>query len=454
VQVPGAAYVATITNTSSAAHTFAVEVAPQGFPAEWIMLGGAGRTPTTTVTLPAVGNLGVYIVPLDLEVLPPAGTEYPFTVHATAVEDPALTASDAETFVMPPIPFARVTAQPALVYATPGGEAAFEVALTNVGNVAGDFPLNVTLPLTTWVVSNLQSPTSNLQPPTSNLQFPTSNFQLPISNLQPGEGFTQTIRVSTPAGELNRDYRVTVRTVCGAYRPSTDVTVRLVGPNALAVYRAGQETVACAPGDPILPLVLDYLGATVGDVEAGCAHNSLSTAVRDRLVSAARAVANQLAGYPLVTADDDLRAIADAIAGHVTCADLTADVEMLQAIVADVQAQTCALAHHGVSAAFSPGATYTLVGRPVTYTLTIANRGTLSTTYSLSIDVPDGIRNTQYASSFTIGSGEQVTVPLVVTPTAVGAFTLRADIAAQEAPIVRTQATAAPLDTLSVLHIK
>jgi phosphatidylserine/phosphatidylglycerophosphate/cardiolipin synthase-like enzyme len=70
-QVPGAAFIATITNTSSAAHTFDVEVVPDGFSAEWIVLGGAGRSPTTTVRLSAgsSGNLGVYVSPLDLDVL-------------------------------------------------------------------------------------------------------------------------------------------------------------------------------------------------------------------------------------------------------------------------------------------------------------------------------------------------------------------------------------------------
>ncbi|MBN2005216.1 MAG: hypothetical protein JXA21_17795 [Anaerolineae bacterium] len=75
-QIPGAAYLATISNTSTAAHTLRVEVTPDNFPADWIALGGAGRSATTTLALAAggAGRLGVYLAPQGLATLPPAGT--------------------------------------------------------------------------------------------------------------------------------------------------------------------------------------------------------------------------------------------------------------------------------------------------------------------------------------------------------------------------------------------
>ncbi|MCP3957175.1 MAG: hypothetical protein GY719_04925, partial [bacterium] len=440
VQVPGAAYIAAITNTSSNGHTFDVQVIPDGFPAEWIMLGGAGRSPTTTITLHAgrSGNLGVYVSPTGLDTLPPVGSEYPFTVHATAADDPALTQSASETFIMPPIPFAHVSAQPALVYATPGLSTTFEASVRNVGNISDTFDLDVTLPVTTW---------ATLAPPS------------PLT-LSPGEASAQTIRIATPSGELGRDYRVKVGTWCGPYKPSAEVTVRMVGPNALSVYRSGQEIALCLPDDAVLPLVLDFMGLSVGEVEAGCDGNlSPSTTSRDRLASAARAVANHTSGISLVTADDDpstssgqvLRQIAESIEAHTTCADLASDVQTLQTAVADLQAQACAIGHHGVSAVFRPGSTFTLVDHPATYTLAIRSQGTLTTTYeaNLQIDAAANLQilNPQISNPFTvtIRAGDEFTVPVAVTPTIVGNHSLRADVTTvgQAAILPHTQARAA-----------
>jgi len=421
-----------ITNTSTTSHTFGITVG--GLPQGWLILSGAdctgGSCTHPGVTLPAggVGQVGLYISP-TLETLPPPGTPYPFTVDVTATDNPALHETDSDTFTVPAIAFNQLTNHPTILYVTPDGSAAFESRITNVGNVSGTFPIVVTVPQT-WTLSD---------------------FQSPISNLQPGETFTQEIGFTAVGAALGDEETIRVASPAPgtAYTQTAGVLVRVVSANAGQMYDAAQVVAELFPNDLALPIVFQNLGQQIERLELDPANLDQ----RDVVIHAAQAVANHSADYPLATAGEELRQIALGMADHTTPAELAADLDAMRLAVADLLAQLSALAHHGVSAAFSPGATYTLVGRPVTYTLTIANRGTLSTTYSLSIDVPDGIRNTQYASSFTIGSGEQVTVPLVVTPTEVGAFTLRADIAAQEAPIVRTQASTAPLDTLSVLHI-
>ncbi len=55
-QIPGAAYLATISNTSTVAHTFRVEVAPDNFPADWIALGGVGTQDFASLRLAAGGD--------------------------------------------------------------------------------------------------------------------------------------------------------------------------------------------------------------------------------------------------------------------------------------------------------------------------------------------------------------------------------------------------------------
>lgn len=299
--------------------------------------------------------------------------------------------------------------------------------MRNVGNVSGTFELDVTLPVTSWTYSLLPTP----------------------SPLLPSEAFTQTIFLSVPGGQIGRDYRVTAGVQCGPYRPSADVTVRLVGPEALAVHQAGQAIALCLSGDELLPPVLDFLGVAVGEGEVACDGGRFSSTSRDRLASAMRATANHLAAYPLITVDDDLRTLAEAAGTITTCAGLSAHVDSLQTLVTELQAQACAIGHHGVSAAFRPGSTFTLLGHPVTYTLHVANRGTLSTTYDVQVSKSASLqvayRESPIADPFTatLASGETFSATLVVTPTEVGPFTLRADVTAQEASLVHAQATAA-----------
>jgi hypothetical protein len=161
LQLPDAAYTIHVTNTSTVAHLFDIAVSGD-VPPDWLILS------TDHVTLPAGGSgqVGLYISP-TVTTLPPPGTEYPFTVDVTATDDPALSRTDADLFVVPAIAFNHLTADPPLLYAAPGLTATFDLALTNVGNVAGTFPIAATLP-PGWTLSNLQSPIFPPAKPTPN----------------------------------------------------------------------------------------------------------------------------------------------------------------------------------------------------------------------------------------------------------------------------------------------
>jgi len=287
----------------------------------------------------------------------------------------------------------------------------------------------------------------------------------PTFDLAAGESAVRTVTVRTeeplPAGVggITNTATVTDDGVSGP-DPTPGNNVARDGDEVTAVAELtfnGARLTQCAPDRVVLPAVRDFLVASVREVEQGCRRGILPTGARDRLASAVRALVNEFIGDPALTAAYDLNGVAGAIESHSGCGDLASDLEALRVTFVNLRLQTCALAHHGVSAAFSPGATYTLVGRPVTYTLVIANRGTLSTTYETNLRIDESAnlewQITEHATRTTLLPGATFSTTVVVIPTAVGAFTLRADIAAQEAPIVRTQASTAPLDTLSVLHI-
>jgi len=204
-----------------------------------------------------------------------------------------------------------------------------------------------------------------------------------------------------------------------------------------------RELLLCAPDDPVLPSLSSFLISSVQEVEYSCGEGALSTGARDRLASAARALGHAFEDDPLVTGGDDLLALGDAIGAHTACdAVLFSDLSALQVAVADLQDQVCGVAHHGVNAAFQPGSTFTLIGKPVTYTLSVQNRGAQLTAYTIDLQSP--ISNLQSPFTVTLDAGQVFSVPVVATPLEVGDYTLLADVSAvgQEGFLPHTQATA------------
>jgi hypothetical protein len=134
-QVPGAAYLAQVTNTSNAPHTYTLNVA--GLPAGWTLLGGKRQTSATLALPPgATGQIGLYVAP---DSLPPAGTSHPIDVSATAGN--GLSANASGAFVMPAVPFSYVEVTPASQAITRTATAIYDVTVSNVGNAAGEFGL-------------------------------------------------------------------------------------------------------------------------------------------------------------------------------------------------------------------------------------------------------------------------------------------------------------------------
>ncbi|MCP4425404.1 MAG: hypothetical protein GY803_12995, partial [Chloroflexi bacterium] len=324
-QVSGAAFIATITNTSSAAHIFDVQIQPNGFSSDWIILGGAGRTDSTQVALPpgGSGQLGVYISPVGLAALPAEGTQYPFDVVATAVDNAALTQSDNETFIMPAVQFAYVAAQPELIYSAPGASTSFDVTVTNVGNSTADFPLTVEMPLPGWAIIDGWT----------------------VPTLAPAEASTQPITITTPSGELGQVYVVAAGSQSGPYRPTAYVGVEMVSAEALPIYKIATRVAGpCAIGDNqvSLPAALQFLALSLTDLKQSCQAGACAPDLRDRVISGALASATHTAELsPLVTSDELLEQIVVYMAAHSDSVTLNSDMSAIGSAIVQLEGEVC-----------------------------------------------------------------------------------------------------------------
>ena len=405
VQLPGAAFTVDITNTSTVSHTFEIEVT--GLPSGWLILSGDEGQTTTTVTLPAggAGQVGLYVSP-TLQTLPPAGTEYPFSVGITAVDAPALQESDSDVFIVPAIAFNYVTAAPPTVYAAPDDSAGFDLRVKNVGNVTGSFPLTVTLPFTTWTFSAPPAPVSDLP------AGETATQEVTFVALGATVGDEGVLRIDSPAPGT-------------AYTQTDYARVRVVGPCVLEARRAA-DTAGQLDDAPLV----DHLENLFFQLDRW-ERDASNTSLRERTVAALEAVIARLQErHPLVDTGslEDL-ATAPTISGF--CDPLSDTGDQLERI-----------AQREVAVRLRPGVAATLPGQPVTYTLTLENQGTLTTIYDVSVlGLPTGWPAWEQQSPV-LEPGAAVDLPLVVTADALGYRTWGVEVQAAEEPLVQARATA------------
>lgn len=424
VQLPDAAYTINITNTSTVSHTFDVSVS--GLPDGWLLLSGAEGQTMTALTLPAggVGQVGLYISP-TVTALPPAGTPYPFTVTAVDTDGAGLSQSDSDTFTVPAIAFNQVTAVPALIFASPATTATFDINLSNVGNIAGSFPLTVTLPLTTWVpIFGLQSP-------------------VPVDA---GETVTQAFGFNVPAdAPLGRTYPIRLDSPAPgtAYVQTTFAQVQIVSANALPIYRAAQEIGELFPDAADVLAGLNFLALSIDDLEQSCQQGVCDLVLRDRVASGADALAQAVAPLsPFVTADSSLDQLAAIIPTHTAAPDLLADNNSLRNVIGQLQTELRDIAHHDLQAAFTPGLQTTLDNRAARYDLVVTNEGSEPTTAVLTLTPPAAATVNWSSQSTLLQPGETITVSTIVTPTVLGAYILRVDMGAAEASLIQHEVVA------------
>jgi hypothetical protein len=403
-QIPGTAYLATITNTSTIAHTFAVTVVPDGFPSEWIMLGGVGRGVTTTLTLPAggVGRLGIYIAPERLASLPAAGTQYPFNVQAVTSDEPSLSQSVSQVFVMPSVPFHYLQAQPDEVIAANGYPVDFAISLLNVGNAAGEFEINLDAP-SSWAIT------------------PTLPYTVTLS---PGQPITSTATF-TPSGATPGDEELVTAASSlpgNPYIVRDDVRVRIVGQCVYETYLAARQAVIS--GDVMLAGSLQDLALQLSRWELEESNLSL----RQRVIDSLNA---------LLTADSFISHFAPHTPRNTKNATLITSLENLASApsvagfcqpASEIANGLAVLRQYGVAARFIPVAAAALPGDLVTYTLRIQNQGTLTNTYAITITAAPGLNFTEHATRITLPPNATISHTVTISGTQLGLYPLSAVI--------------------------
>jgi len=404
MQIPGAAFTVDITNTSTTSHTFQVTIG--GLPAGWLILSGAEGLTQTTITLPpgGVGQVGLYVAPAG-DTLPPVDTEYPFDVTVVALDSPTLQESDSDAFVVPALAFNHITADPAEVYVTADTAAFFDLSVRNVGNADGNFPVLVSTP-PSWTVAVPQLPVAVPAGATvvQTLAFTTTGASL---------GDRRMLEVASPAPGT-------------AYTQTTAVLVNVVGPCVGQAYRSAQAVALW--DDAILSQHLANLATQLGRWE----RSPEDAALRERTVAALNALIAYLQeAYPLLdTADLAALAAAPTIAGF--CGPLSALEDVLDRI-----------GRRRVVATLRPGYTATLPDLPITYTVSLENRGTLTTSYAVQVSGTAGLQITEPAASFTIAlaPGETYSTPVVAVSGNLGQYALAVQAQAVADSLIQARAT-------------
>jgi len=448
LQLTGAAYTVDITNTSTTSHTFTINVS--GLPAGWTILSGSQDPTSTAVTLPpgGFGQVGLYISP-TVASLPPAGTQYPFSVRVASSDSPSLDQSATQTFTVPAIAFSHLTTDQAMVYSSPGLTTTIDLGIQNVGNLAGTVPLSITQPISTW----------------------TATLTSPIS-LDAGQTMTQSVTLHTPEGNIGQTYPVQISAPAGGYTQTVSINVQLVGQNALVIDQAAQVAAQLYPSNTSLSTSLQALGQRIDQLRSACAtattlgapgQTSCSTDLRDAVVTAANQVANAADTIsPMFAADSVIRQTAQALSqdtavqsSHLAAqleqgrhkhlvaihnagtigSTVFSDLDALTSAVTALQTQLGEVAAHGARLAFSPGRRVVLGASPAAFNLSLTNQGSVTTTYTVTLTPSSPtVALSPTVEDLTVAPGAVITIPVTATSATLGSAIISATVAVADAP--------------------
>jgi hypothetical protein len=321
------AFTVNISNTSTVSHTFNITITGQ--PASQIILNGVSGSTNASVTLPAgaVSQVGLYVLP-PAGPVPGGGTTYPVNVEVGAEDNPGLNETAPATPSVSSTAFSYLTLEPPIVYATENGSANFDLSLTNVGNAAGSFPLALTIPVSTWVVSGLASPVA----------------------LNSGESDSQSVGVDINNAVVGNVYSVLVSgPVPGSdFEQVTAAKVQIVSENAGPVFEVSEQLAGrCTIAEPELSAALENLAFRINELDASCAAGSCSLSLRDEVVSSLNSVANYADISNLVTADTTLSTIATDLSGHTDNVNIEADLAAVSSAVGTLETEICELGAAG-----------------------------------------------------------------------------------------------------------
>ena len=406
VQIPEAAYAVQIVNRSSQPHTFDVTVS--GLNPDWLIFAGIEGQTISQVTLPAGGTtwLGLYVRPATAE-LPAPGASQSFAVTAVAQANPAVTATDGATFVMPSLPYQRLWVEPSLLLLPADDQADFTLHLRNLGNAADSFDLAAALP-DGWNLSGLQSPVI----------------------LNAGQAASQNLTLDVPAAPLGSVYRVGLSSpVPGqVYTQWATLNIRIVSANTSPIFAAAT---GCLADEQALAAALRALALAMADLEESCAEGC-AVPLRDRVVAAAESAANYGRFLsPLGQTHTGLSAAAAHLAAQNNDADILAALPDIMVAVGQMETELCAILAHQPAVRLTPWLDAALPGQTVNYDLQLTNRGSLTTSYAVTVTLPNETQTFQQ----TVAPGATENRAVAAASADLGLYLIGAEVKALGTPI-------------------
>ncbi|MFO7537778.1 MAG: FG-GAP-like repeat-containing protein, partial [Chloroflexota bacterium] len=419
-EIPGAAHTIIITNTSNIPYTFDLTVS--GLPTGWTILSNAGQSNETSLTLGpgAVGQLGLYIDPTVADLLP-AGESYNVNVTAVSQTNPTLTAEDNFTFTMPGLAFPYPQIAPDHQFVMVGEPVAIEVTMTNVGNVAGSFPVTLTMPTSIFNGTPL-SPTLILSEP-----------QWQTAVLSPQQSETQTAVLDTTSTMPGQTYFLKAHSIAGEYEPAVFAGVTVVSEIAGPIFIGAQQAATSCPlNEPALSAALGALALAVTDLEIGCDSGDCPLALRDQVVTAAQQAANygRLAS-PLVQTYTELETAAAILANADNNTAILDALPGITTAVSTLITEICAISQHRPTLRLTPWLDAALPDQVVNYDLQLTNRGTMTTTYAVTVTLPGETLTFQQ----TVNPGATENTAVAASNSALGLYLLQAEVRALDASI-------------------
>ncbi|MBP6471172.1 MAG: VCBS repeat-containing protein [Chloroflexi bacterium] len=400
LQLPDAAFIANVQNTSSVDRTFTVSVS--GLPGGWTIFGAQPGSSSLQIPLAAgeLARLGLYIAPTAS--LPPVGSAYPFNVTAVAADNGAVIASGSGVFTMPAVPYPAVSVSPGDVYVAANSSTAVNLTVTNIGNTTAEFDLLSTLPHPGWTLSTLQSPIS----------------------LSPGSSATQPVTLTVTDGDPGVDYPVGLGAAAPTlpYSPTTAVNVYVVSPFTQPIYQAA----ACRLGSDALAAAITGLAVAVDELANSCSAATCDLALRDAAVAAAQnVIVYTQAASSLVTATTAVSTIAADLSTQTGDAAIEASLSALAGSMGDLGDELCQIEQHGVSVRFSPFVAAALVGETAVFDLSITNDGTIATSYAITVT---GLSGGDQTFNESIAPGATAVVPVNASAATLGVYDLTAAV--------------------------
>ncbi|MCB0114319.1 MAG: hypothetical protein KDD84_09525, partial [Caldilineaceae bacterium] len=401
MEIPNAAYRLTLTNSSDQAQS--VNLAVSGAPADWLVLNGT-RQSGASVVVPAhsTTDVGLYVSPTSP---PTPGTSFSMSVQMTGG---AGSANVSIPWSMATQAFNFVEVDPSTIYLPPNGSADFDVSFTNVGNGGGDFPVRADLPGGSWSLASLPS-----------------SLSLSVGQ-QRSEQLTLTAAEDAILGQR---YRL----ILAGDAPSSYTQYALADVQVISA-QAGLLTAAAnrCTVNHTLGAALSALAETVIELEYWCEIGDCPLPLRDQVAAAGQDVVTYArdAALPI-----DLPALAgvDSASSAVGAAngddDILAAVGDLAQAVDVLSGELCQVTDHLARARFTPYVDAVLLGDTANFALDVTNQGAVTTTYAITVT---GLPGADLTFDETIAPGVTRSLPVDVTPAALGSF----DLAAAVDPVV------------------